>query len=79
MNTTAIESDVVRNAARGAWLSVLDSLAPELERAIENPGRRHIGCPVMEVLMALDFFVMPISLVEAFVIPAAPNPMGFLY
>ena len=46
MNTTAIESDVVRNAARGAWLSVLDSLAPELERAIENPGRRHIGCPV---------------------------------
>jgi phage/plasmid primase-like uncharacterized protein len=46
MNATTIESDVVRNAARGAWLSVLDSLAPELERAIENPGRRHIGCPV---------------------------------
>lgn len=46
MNATAIESDVVRNAARGAWLSVLDSLAPELERAIEKPGKRHIGCPV---------------------------------
>ncbi len=46
MNTTAIESSVVRNAARGVWLSVLDSLAPELERAIEKPGKRHIGCPV---------------------------------
>lgn len=45
MNTQAIESDVVRNAARGSWLSVLDSLAPELERAILKPGR-HIGCPV---------------------------------
>ncbi len=46
MNVIAIESNVVRNAARGAWLSVLDSLAPELERAIEKPGKRHIGCPV---------------------------------
>ena len=46
MNTTAIKSDLVRNAARGDWLFVLDSLAPELERAIEKPGKRHIGCPV---------------------------------
>jgi hypothetical protein len=45
MTAKAIESDVVRNAARGSWLSVLDSLAPELERAISKPGR-HIGCPV---------------------------------
>lgn len=40
-----IESDIVRNKARGAWLSVLGFLAPELEKAIEKPGR-HIGCPV---------------------------------
>ena len=45
MSTKAIESDLVRNAARGAWLSILDFLAPELERAISKPGR-HIGCPV---------------------------------
>ena len=43
--TNSIESDVVRNAARGYWLSVLDALAPELERAISKPGR-HIPCPV---------------------------------
>jgi putative DNA primase/helicase len=46
MSAKTIESDAVRNAARGAWLSVLDSLAPELERAIDKPGKRHIGCPV---------------------------------
>ena len=40
-----IESEIVRNAARGSWLSVLDSLAPELERAVSKPGR-HIPCPV---------------------------------
>lgn len=45
MSTKAIESDIVRNAARGSWLSVLNSLAPELERAILKPGR-HIGCPI---------------------------------
>ena len=45
MSTKAIESDLVRNAARGAWLSVLNFLAPELERAISKPGR-HIACPV---------------------------------
>ena len=45
MTAKAIESDVVRNAARGSWLSVLDSLAPELERAVSKPGR-HIPCPV---------------------------------
>ncbi len=45
MNTQSLESDVIRNAVRGSWLSVLDSLAPELERAILKPGR-HIGCPV---------------------------------
>ncbi|WAK04400.1 DUF7146 domain-containing protein [Methylobacter sp. YRD-M1] len=45
MSTKPIESNVVRNAARGVWLSVLDSLAPELEKAISKPGR-HVGCPV---------------------------------
>lgn len=45
MNTQSLESDVIKNAVRGSWLSVLDSLAPELERAILKPGR-HIGCPV---------------------------------
>jgi len=45
VNTQSLESDVIRNAVRGSWLSVLDSLAPELERAILKPGR-HIGCPV---------------------------------
>lgn len=45
MSTNAIESDLVRNAARGAWLPVLDFLAPELEHAISKPGR-HIACPV---------------------------------
>jgi putative DNA primase/helicase len=46
MNASAIESDVVRNAARGSWLSVLDDLAPEIDKAIEKPGQRHIACPV---------------------------------
>jgi hypothetical protein len=45
MSTKSIESDLVRNAVRGSWLSVLDSLAPELELAISKPGR-HISCPV---------------------------------
>jgi len=45
MSTQTVDSDVVKNAVRGSWLSVLDSLAPELERAILKPGR-HIGCPV---------------------------------
>lgn len=46
MNASAIESDVVRDAARGSWLSVLDDLAPEINQAIEKPGQRHIACPV---------------------------------
>ena len=46
MNAVAINSDIVRNAARGAWLSILDSLAPEIKTAIDNPGKRHIACPV---------------------------------
>lgn len=46
MNAAAMESNIVRNAARGAWLSVLDSLAPEIKTAIDNPGKRHIACPV---------------------------------
>jgi putative DNA primase/helicase len=46
MNTSAIESNVVRDAARGSWLSVLDDLAPEINKAIEKPGHRHIACPV---------------------------------
>ena len=46
MNAVAINSDIVRNAARGAWLSILDSLAPEIKTAVENPGKRHIACPV---------------------------------
>jgi putative DNA primase/helicase len=46
MNASAIESDVVRNAARGSWLSVLDDLAPEIDKAIEKPGQRHIACPI---------------------------------
>ena len=45
MSTKDIESDVVRDAARDSWLSILDSLAPELERAVSKPGR-HIPCPV---------------------------------
>lgn len=45
MNASAIESHVVRDAARGSWLSVLDHLAPEINQAIEKPGR-HIPCPV---------------------------------
>ncbi|WP_020563039.1 DUF7146 domain-containing protein [Methylosarcina fibrata] len=46
MNASAIESNVVRDAARGSWLSVLDDLAPEINKAIEKPGHRHIACPV---------------------------------
>jgi len=46
MNASAIESDIVRDAARGSWLSVLDDLAPEINQAIEKPGQRHIACPV---------------------------------
>lgn len=46
MNSSAIESSVVRDAARGSWLSVLDNLAPEINQAIEKPGKRHIACPV---------------------------------
>lgn len=42
----SIESNVVREAARGFWLSVLDNLAPEINQAIEKPGRKHIPCPV---------------------------------
>ena len=45
MKTKAIDSGIVRNAARGSWLSILDALAPELKRAISKPGR-HIPCPV---------------------------------
>jgi hypothetical protein len=46
MNSVAINSDIVRNTARGSWLSILDSLAPEIKTAIDNPGKRHIACPV---------------------------------
>lgn len=46
MNASAIESKDVRDAVRGAWLSVLDDLAPEISQAIEKPGLRHIPCPV---------------------------------
>jgi len=46
MKAFAIESHVVRNTARGSWLSVLDNLAPEIKHAIEKPGKRHIACPV---------------------------------
>ena len=46
MKASAIESHVVRNTARGSWLSVLDNLAPEIKQAIEKPGKRHIACPV---------------------------------
>ena len=46
MNTMTIDSDIVRKSARGAWLSILDSLAPELKTAIDHPGKRHIACPV---------------------------------
>ena len=46
MNAMTIDSDMVRKSARGVWLSILDSLAPELKTAIDHPGKRHIACPV---------------------------------
>ncbi|WP_084161947.1 toprim domain-containing protein [Methylocaldum szegediense] len=42
---SSLESWEVRNAARGAWLTVLGALAPELEAALARPGR-HVPCPV---------------------------------
>ena len=45
MSTKDIKSGIVRDAARDSWLSILGSLAPELERAVSKPGR-HIPCPV---------------------------------
>jgi putative DNA primase/helicase len=44
MNNTF--TDIVRSRASGAWLSILDALAPELEQVILKPGKRHIDCPV---------------------------------
>ena len=40
-----IESTPVRLAARGRWLSILESLCPELQPALARPGR-HGACPV---------------------------------
>ncbi|MDP2203320.1 MAG: primase-helicase zinc-binding domain-containing protein [Methylicorpusculum sp.] len=45
MNTSTLKSHRVRDSARGDWLSVLDALAPELQIAIDKPGR-HMACPV---------------------------------
>lgn len=44
-NFKNFSSDVVRNAARGSWLAILNCLAPEIESAILRPGI-HIPCPV---------------------------------
>ncbi len=45
MKSNSIKAAVVREAARGGWLSIFDSLAPEIGRAILKPGT-HIACPV---------------------------------
>lgn len=40
-----LESDVVRDHARGQWIGILGRLAPTLEAALARPGR-HVPCPV---------------------------------
>lgn len=40
-----LDARVVKQEARGSWLSILDSLAPGLRPAIAKPGR-HVACPV---------------------------------
>ncbi len=44
-NRSSLESDDVRQAARGRWLEILAQLAPELEPQMKRPGR-HGRCPV---------------------------------
>lgn len=40
-----LESSLVREAARGQWLGILEALCPELESLLIRPGR-HGACPV---------------------------------
>jgi phage/plasmid primase-like uncharacterized protein len=40
-----LESDVVRDHARGQWIGILGRLAPSLEAALARPGH-HVPCPV---------------------------------
>ena len=40
-----LESDVVRDHARGQWIGLLGRLAPSLEAALARPGH-HVPCPV---------------------------------
>ncbi|WP_347990228.1 primase-helicase zinc-binding domain-containing protein [Methylomonas sp. AM2-LC] len=44
--TAYFQSDLVKSEARGSWLYILGSLAPEIDGAINNPGRKHIPCPI---------------------------------
>ena len=40
-----LEAETIRNRARGSWLGILGSLAPELEPALQRLGR-HVPCPI---------------------------------
>jgi putative DNA primase/helicase len=43
---SALLAKDVRDQACGRWIFILDDLAPELKKATEKPGQKHIGCPV---------------------------------
>jgi hypothetical protein len=45
VNTAMLESSDVRHAAHGRWHRILSGLAPELEPALNRPGR-HVACPI---------------------------------
>lgn len=45
MSASAIDAGDVRDAARGNWLYIIRNLAPDIDKAVEKPGR-HIACPV---------------------------------
>lgn len=44
-NPAMLESSDVRNAAHGRWNWIFSGLAPELELALNRPGR-HVACPI---------------------------------
>lgn len=45
VNPAILESSDVRNAAHGRWNWIFSGLAPELELALNKPGR-HVACPI---------------------------------
>lgn len=45
-NSPRLDFNEVKDAARGRWIEILSTLAPQISEALENPGRKKITCPL---------------------------------